>query len=233
MSGFLHRLAARTIGVAPVAQPVVPAMFTPDSNLEGSASRAAFLAESPITTSVEKIPSDNLSQLTLPKLSKEPPFISSAENEPQPRRDSRLTSNPWPEPPDQDDLTLPAITKRSMTFALPNHREETQALVETADVLPQRARMESLHPMTDQKERGIPGSHIRPVTQANRRSILSERDRSSDDGSQSPIIRVTIGRIDVRAQFPAHSPAVSATQPRKTAALSLDEYMKQRSEGKR
>jgi hypothetical protein len=47
------------------------------------------------------------------------------------------------------------------------------------------------------------------------------------------VIRVTIGRIDVRAVFP---PAAAAPAPaRKTpaGALSLDDYLKQRSEGKR
>jgi hypothetical protein len=48
-----------------------------------------------------------------------------------------------------------------------------------------------------------------------------------------PVIRVTIGRIEVRAiMAPAAPPQPSS---RKTAAgtLSLEEYLKQRSEGKR
>ena len=45
-------------------------------------------------------------------------------------------------------------------------------------------------------------------------------------------VSVTIGRIDVRAVFPQPSaPRVSRTE--KPAAMSLDEYLKQRSEGRR
>jgi hypothetical protein len=45
-------------------------------------------------------------------------------------------------------------------------------------------------------------------------------------------ITVTIGRVDVRAVFSTPpSPRVSRTQPR--APMSLDEYLKQRSGGRR
>jgi hypothetical protein len=51
--------------------------------------------------------------------------------------------------------------------------------------------------------------------------------------SQAPVIRVTIGRVDVRAQFPAG--AVTQAPPRRKQAspLSLEEYARQRSEGRR
>jgi hypothetical protein len=47
-----------------------------------------------------------------------------------------------------------------------------------------------------------------------------------------PIIRVTIGRVDVRAEFPAPSPARAPRRPA-TPTLSLQDYAKERSEGKR
>jgi len=45
-------------------------------------------------------------------------------------------------------------------------------------------------------------------------------------------ISVTIGRIDVRAVFP-QPPAPRGSRTEKPAAMSLDEYLKQRSEGRR
>jgi hypothetical protein len=51
--------------------------------------------------------------------------------------------------------------------------------------------------------------------------------------AQPPVVRVTIGRIDVRADFPAPvSHNATPRQPR-SAARSLDDYLKERIEGKR
>jgi hypothetical protein len=48
----------------------------------------------------------------------------------------------------------------------------------------------------------------------------------------APIIRVTIGRVDVRAEFPAPA-APAATRRAEAPSLSLDDYLKLRNEGKR
>jgi hypothetical protein len=54
-----------------------------------------------------------------------------------------------------------------------------------------------------------------------------------NDASPLPVIRVTIGRIEVRAVFPpAATPPTPARKP-PAGTLSLEEYLKQRSEGKR
>jgi hypothetical protein len=49
--------------------------------------------------------------------------------------------------------------------------------------------------------------------------------------SAAPTIQVTIGRIEVRATPPA--PATPRKAPAKSAAMSLEDYLKQRSEGRR
>jgi hypothetical protein len=51
--------------------------------------------------------------------------------------------------------------------------------------------------------------------------------------SQPPVIRVTIGRIEVRAVFPPAAAAPAAVKKTPSGALSLDDYLKQRSEGTR
>jgi hypothetical protein len=232
MTEFLHRLAGRTIGIASVAKPIVPAMFTPDFHAEGSAARAGAVAESSVTASIERIPTDSLSSLTLPKTSDEPLFKSLSERNPEPH-ESHFSRDRWPEAPGEEELNGPTVTKQAMIFAQTNDRVDTHGHVEVPDSLPERMRAEDVSAITDERERKIPALQIRPASQANPRSLQTERARYGNDEPQSPVIRVTIGRIDVRAQFPAASSSTSPAQPRKTAALSLDEYMKQRSEGKR
>jgi hypothetical protein len=51
--------------------------------------------------------------------------------------------------------------------------------------------------------------------------------------SQPPVIRVTIGRIEVRAVMAPAAPAPLPSRKTPTGTLSLEEYLKQRSEGKR
>jgi hypothetical protein len=48
----------------------------------------------------------------------------------------------------------------------------------------------------------------------------------------TPTVRVTIGRIDIRAEVAASSAPVVSRRPR-AATLSLDQYLKQRSEVRR
>jgi hypothetical protein len=57
-----------------------------------------------------------------------------------------------------------------------------------------------------------------------------ERRESAD--AAAPVVRVTIGRVEVRAELPP--PKVRAAAPRtKPATTSLDDYLKQRAEGRR
>jgi hypothetical protein len=57
-----------------------------------------------------------------------------------------------------------------------------------------------------------------------------ERRESAD--TAAPVVRVTIGRVEVRAELP--SPKARAAAPRtRSATTSLDDYLKQRAEGRR
>jgi len=47
------------------------------------------------------------------------------------------------------------------------------------------------------------------------------------------VIRVTIGRIDVRAEFPTPVSHDATARKVQSSTLSLDEYLQQRIEGKR
>lgn len=56
---------------------------------------------------------------------------------------------------------------------------------------------------------------------------------AADERTSPPVIKISIGRVDVRAVEPRPSRAPRADRSRPDAALTLDEYLKQRDEGKR
>lgn len=61
----------------------------------------------------------------------------------------------------------------------------------------------------------------------------SSQDRRATASSAPPIVRVTIGRIEVRAELPGTKDRTPSTQRSKNSAISLDDYLKQRTEGRR
>lgn len=62
---------------------------------------------------------------------------------------------------------------------------------------------------------------------------MSEKDEMAfvEPSSPPPNIRVTIGRVEVRAIMPPEPKAPPAKPSRPGPALSLDDYLKQRNEG--
>jgi hypothetical protein len=59
----------------------------------------------------------------------------------------------------------------------------------------------------------------------------TRRETNQPDAVSANVIRVSIGRIDVRAEMPAPMPAPAPKQ--RPSGMSLDEYAKLRAEGKR
>jgi hypothetical protein len=66
----------------------------------------------------------------------------------------------------------------------------------------------------------------------NARVDARSRIPSTDSPAAAPVIRVSIGRVEVRAEFPAPAPRPNPRQPQ-APKLSIEEYARQRSEGKR
>ncbi len=217
MSNFLHRLAGRTIGANPVAQPVVPAVFTPDLRMEGGTTRTGFVEPMRTEPILEKISSDSARQATLPRSLEGFDFASPDENPLVQPLQHPANSRP----PLQPSKMLPE------TFA-----DEPNARLHDSTLDARLGRAPILEANSTESLPAFSGSRPGAAIQTNRR--LTQPDNFSHGNEpQSPIIRVTIGRIDVRAQFSASSPTSAATPQRKTSAFSLDEYLKQRSEGKR
>jgi hypothetical protein len=263
MANFLSRLASRAVGVANVAQPIVPALFTPGSGLERSETSPDLAGErianpregrSVPSESVRRAtlpgPVESLDSHTSPRGSIHAPRLESLADQGEPA--SQIHQEQLPMSANAMDATLPAAPR-----TLINSREETQPAeaerykhgtfsvspiepsgIEAAeDRLSGSIRPKRAEPTITQEAaqtRGqAPGTfRLGPTIPTNPRTMSARRDQASMVERDAPVIRVTIGRIDVRAQFPAPAPAPAARHAR-PAAISLDEYLKQRSEGKR
>ena len=83
--------------------------------------------------------------------------------------------------------------------------------------------------LTGPQPRATVASSVPPVAESLRPKARARAESEAID--QPPVIRVTIGRVEVRANVPPAKPATRGTPPRKSAVLPLDEYLKQRSAG--
>ncbi len=242
MPDFLNRLAARALGVAPVAQPIVPAMFSPasvevrepasHSFVEMSESPAALPlsdamapaearldldrqrgADAPLVppdSSAVSLRDSGMSatsaqpRLHRPPLSTVPSLAAPSRRESQSEREVEAEITPrFHIPPAQPDTT--GIAERQVIVAKPMGNEATVQLA------PLFSAVASAHE-----------GRVQP----------SRRSDFVAPAPEAPVIRVTIGRVDVRAEFPV-APWRPAPRRAQAAALSLEEYAKQRREGQR
>jgi hypothetical protein len=255
MSNFLNRLAARSLGTARVAEPVVPALFAPnlglqrtephvdfDSEVERTANLQETTTPPPLhrTTPSRPQESSNLnpvSRLSMPaSLPHAAPVqkeaVSLRRPEPLPEPDSAAT--PTTRAGSPSVLDRPAVTRA----------EEVESLVPVQMSglrfeIPETQSPEILTRMAEPRDgqedrRSQPAKEftLNPDIASYPKGVPARRDHTGPADRQAPVIRVTIGRIDVRAQFPAPAPTPAVRQGR-PAALSLEEYSKQRAEGKR
>jgi hypothetical protein len=203
MSDFLSRLAGRALGVEPVVQPVIPAMAAPASREETFKEGEGF-----------------------PEAVHDSPVIERAAD---PRAVGLNRSEPAP----------------SQTPASPHQHIRERETVSATDVRATRMADQPLHeprvsePLADTPDeadgldRTIPAatnSYLQPSAIAPHALIADRREVAS---SAPPIVRVTIGRIEVRAELPSPKDRTPAAPRPKNSAISLDDYLKKRTEGRR
>ena len=243
MPDFLRHLAARTLGLAPVAQPVVPVMYAAEG---AQPKRSPSLSLEEVDTVV---------------------FRSSPATERQSSHsDSTRRLNVTPEAPlvpvQRGPVTPAAHDAPYSLSAGPRHRESDfpqaprlpfQAEREFAAAVPPIAPETSTSPIAESRvwatsPLAAGGEHERVVAAlaTPRREMTAETNSPAAGPSrlatepipmarralEAPVIRVNIGRVEVRAEFP---PPVSRPVAKRSqsSALSLEEYARQRKEGLR
>jgi hypothetical protein len=237
MADFLGRLAARSLGVAPVAQPVIPAMFAAGGSAERWSPEAGSVAGTAVGQ-MDTAPSPNTQSRT------------TIENAPLVEE---INSNPRAEQPPLLANTIARSNASSIVAGSVSRqiRSESSNRNRTPILAPDNTQQENAGVVTSV----IPGARqslnsfeqiVTPTTIQSTREPAPPGFLSSsynDSGSRSrssaraslpaaPVVRVSIGRVEVRAEFPAPAsrPSVRQATP---PTLSVEEYARQRSEGKR
>jgi len=249
MTNFLNRMAGRAMGTITTAQPFVPSVFTPVGLSKNNT--LAFSLLDPTTEDIQR-GADHVRQPDTSEYTRDARLHGQALNPTAMSSDAVVSpqteSLPAPEFAAEDfdrlllfpTTTLPAAPdSATATLRARVHLQPEGISSHTSD----QSIATSLGP--DQTHLPESGQLIIGVAQrqrvaptmtgartpANASPIYSPRDARL--APEAPIIRVSIGRIDVRAEFAAATPSPAPARNARPASLSLDEYLKQRSEGRR
>lgn len=248
MTNFLNRLAGRALGMLPVAQPIIPSQFHPvaekgrrvEGLIEDGAESSGLSDFSASIRNVRRIHNVRAAaQTAMPPSGELPP----EERELQAMPSHVLRPRPQR---GEDPARRPHLVMEDSVAAphQPQQKQDQQVMPLRAEIRPVRER-EKLPDTADTQDSETRSSHDRrgafaeqtlapPSPPVSRHAEPQTRTPVANDSQamEAPAVRVTIGRIDVRAEMvSAPAPAVSR-RPRATT-LSLDQYLKQRSEVRR
>ena len=274
MADFLSRLAEQSLGLTPIAQPLVAPMFAPGPAAASDASSGVVWdersIESPAVPGHDAPPFEERGTFSpsYPPGSV-PPFDMSLAASPSrapgaPAHGEQHTlEDPTPAAGQWDPAGAPALNERAARrtnwfgalFARTRPEHERGSDVRP---LPAAGSAEATRdPRAGQGQANLFGlvhagdeqaltsaDEPAPVSGMARPRVtlrsapleppLADREGDAPQPQPSvPTIRVTIGRIEVRAITPPAPPPPRATPARPTPALSLDEYLKRYREGTR
>lgn len=295
MTDFLSRLAERTLGVAPVVQPVYTPMFAPASaSTAVVAQEAAWDAAGLELVETEPAPPGarahtprpahhpstaegrfSHAEEIAPALTSPPPLWQRGEKNPSPvslpasedtpegvrQRVSRMAAEEQGPPasrlPGVDTVHRKSADQEERSPAVPFRPGPALAPI-TSVVVPDSVppAPQSAPPIASQRAAPVPGPARRLVTQEERspaapfkagpapvpgpvRRLVAEEFPAPQSGAEPlslpapQTIRVSIGRIDVRAIMPPTPPARRAPAARSGHKPSLEEYLQQRKGGSR
>jgi len=259
MNNYLNNIVARSLNAVEVIQPRVPLLFEPVSHVTSAPmpwpSETESLDEYPPT---EKPAAESLDALTDPTIGPvvtvvaEPPaypvvgatHLPSRERERE-RTDERNSiqppANELRQAGPNEELHLKTPTRND---SLPQKRSVVRSRQPDLDLegtVNRKPKLTASRSSQYYRQPDLSTMHLagplkplaRLASESNGFPAISPN--SGDvrlEPSESPTIRITIGRVDVRALMPPPQPPISRPA-RPKPNLSLDDYLKQREEGKR
>jgi hypothetical protein len=229
----LNRLAARALGVLPVAEPLVPTRFDPGvrhvdlTPFESINQSSGVISESDDRAAQRQAP---VSPLESGFVRSGSPFgdledathlirsqhgrVSRLRNLQQP-----LANEPRPSGPDAQSTRL----ARTAPPVPPWMREAEDAASRSSDT-----NVRSALPLFAEPRPGP----INTVPESSRAPIQHPQSEASSVRGMPPVVRVSIGRIEVRAELPERAPA-PAPQRSRSSHVSLEQFLKQAGGGAR
>ena len=248
MSDYLNTLVAKTLRLGPVVQPRLASLFEPAP--AGPANE--HTSEVFQTRSQPPRVSGELPDLPIRETRTESRASNDALNEPGGVVfQSQFQSQPAPAPllppsvvavNDTESIRevrgeqLPPVTPHSPRFP---HSIDTDSITTTSEILnnPTASRIKPevrIAAINDREQSQpsiatLPPAFAPPAPLPQVRKVNAPASTPAD--ASEPVV-ITIGRVDVRAVFPTPPPAPRSNGVQQKA-MSLDDYLKQRSEGRR
>jgi hypothetical protein len=229
MADFLTRLAERALDLFPVARPTIAPMFAPgptqasDAPLDG-----AWEDEAPESVGglsrIPKAPAQEAPMVFSRPASEPPPLVPLGEpSSVTPMSPLRIRPDTQLEPSRHAESD--AVEQVNVVPSQEMTRQKKDA-----NLRPEPAR--NAHLISTPPRTPRPQLVIRPQVTAYREApqgIVADRRVAVPTSSSSPsTIRVSIGRIEVKAMMPPAPPPASPKPGRPAPRLSLEEYLKQR-----
>ena len=223
MSDYLNNIVARTLNLADAVQPRLPQLFEQPT---------AFV---PVET-VQDAAFSEAESLQTSNVPVRPTLLDPIEAA---NRFDKIVEAPVPSSvlgfetlraqPEEKSNAATVNSKPGSPTATESHVQDTPLIQSESSNARSRSAVEQQTTLAVRKpERTTTAGRLQNIS-AEPRMRESQNQRSE---VQSPTIKITIGRVDVRAIMPTAPPApIPSTRPK--GALSLENYLKQREEGKR
>jgi hypothetical protein len=238
MADFLNRLAGRALGAIPLAEPVIPTRFSPTEPGASFAAEATFRPTRPFPETSFEPSSQFLEDHPRPLRSRvdQPGFepsvdptvspleeLNQAPHRPLPQR-PRAVAPQEPQPLHRDRETVQPSSERVQT-----QRQHLASAIDplTGDVeriVAHRPAATSPEPAPFAEPR--PSQHLAPLAEPTR-SPAAQHSEPLAFRHAPPSVRVSIGRIEVRAEISSPVPAPPPQRRSQPSTLSLDEFLKQ------
>ncbi|HSS22529.1 MAG TPA: hypothetical protein VLL54_20830 [Pyrinomonadaceae bacterium] len=245
MSDYLNNIVARSLGIAEAVQPRVPQLFEQPvahtgpaleaETLSGPSDRSGKISGmsgsrmAPVesASSLTRFETAKTRQEVMPWRAENSALFSAS---PVPTVAAIETSLPTTDDPRGIKVNATVIAEPATQQAGPRSGSALQQTEPAPSVTPAVQPSPTIVSTSAVELPGTTTSAANPQTGAPRPILLA---LANDQSEQSvPAVRITIGRVEVRAIMPP-VPTPARTHSRPGPALSLESYLKQREEGKR
>jgi hypothetical protein len=241
MADFLSRLVERSAGTAPVARPVVAPLFGPgpaitaDPAPEGP-DHVGVLPQDPASVAVP-IPRE-LTSIPRDAAAVDPAALRRIRGPARPATPTsqeaapgalRPAAAPPPEPPHAAVLDE---DRRQRGEGVPVAAPPSPPGARNLTAVPRRSAASQDSSREEARNPAVTTPLLRPRKEDAPRWAEAAQLRGAGDESSPPIVRISIGRIEVRAVAPPGPAAPRPMPAGKRTGLSLEEYLKPRGRGR-